>query len=182
MHQTESSFLSEFISIQFGAKKVFVLNSCGCWSNWWNIFCVHCCASCKITATSDKNCGNESKIRLTCKIRRCMPIFLSPEFLTKKHAKMGTFLNIFFSLFGPKSSHNWWTQERNHSHPILHINEVTPKAQSELENFPTLCKLTMEGTSWGWLTICGGRYLTDFCFRLLRCVPSGTEYVGAEWE
>ena len=33
------------------------------------------------------------------KIRRFTPIFLPPGFLTKKHAKMGTFLNIFFSLF-----------------------------------------------------------------------------------
>ena len=27
------------------------------------------------------------------------------------------------------------------------------KAQSEPENFLTPCRFTMEGTSWGWLTI-----------------------------
>ena len=38
------------------------------------------------------------------KIRRFTPIFLPPGFLTKKHAKMGTFLNIFFSLFSTKKT------------------------------------------------------------------------------
>jgi hypothetical protein len=53
----------------------------------------------RIRTPTDKNCGNESKIRLTHKIRLFMPIFLPPGFLTKKHAKMGTFLNKFVSLF-----------------------------------------------------------------------------------
>ena len=92
-------FLPDFFLIHFGAKKVFFLSICGCWSNWWKKCCVHCGTSCKIRTPTDKNCGNESKIRLTHKIRRFMPTFLPPGFLTKKHAKMGTFLNAFFSLF-----------------------------------------------------------------------------------
>ena len=43
----------------------------------------------------------------------------------------------------------FYKKERNHSHPILHTNDVTPKAQSELENFLTPCRFTMEGTFWG---------------------------------
>ena len=46
------------------------------------------------------------------------------------------FVRILFDslqFFWPKSSHNWWTQERNHFHPILHTNKVIPKAQSVLE-------------------------------------------------
>ena len=97
--QTESFFLSEFFLIRFGAKKVFVLSLCGCWSNWWKKCCVHCGTSCKIRTQTDKNCGNESKIRLTHKIRCFTPPFLPPGFLTKKHAKMGTLLISFFSIF-----------------------------------------------------------------------------------
>ena len=81
------------------------------------------------------------------------PFFYPPNFWPKNTLKWAPFWKYFFHFFWPKSSNNWWTQERNHSHPILHINEVIPKAQSELENFLTLCKLTMEGSSWGWLTI-----------------------------
>jgi hypothetical protein len=46
-------------------------------------------------------------MEMTYKIRRFTPIFVSPEFLSKKHAKISTFQNIFFSLFPPKTSHNW---------------------------------------------------------------------------
>ena len=99
MRRAESLFFRKFLLIHFGAKKVFFLSICGCWSNWWKKFGVHCWTSCKIRTQTDKYCGNESKIRLTHKIHRFTPIFLPPELLTKKHAKMGTFLNIFFSLF-----------------------------------------------------------------------------------
>jgi hypothetical protein len=44
--------------------------------------CLFCGSLCKITVP---NCGNESKLRLA-----------------KKHAKLGTFLNIFFSFFSTK--------------------------------------------------------------------------------
>ena len=85
----------------------------------------------------DKYCGNESKIRLTRKICRFTPIFVPPELLTKNHAKMGTFLNIFFFTFLTKKFPELVNSRKNHSHPILHTNEVTPKAQSELDNFLT---------------------------------------------
>jgi hypothetical protein len=40
---------------------------------------------CKIRTPTDKNCGNEGKIRLMGKFCCFMPIFLPPLFLTKKH-------------------------------------------------------------------------------------------------
>ena len=109
-HQTESKKIPTKKKIQFGAKKVFFLSICGCWSNWWKKFGVHCWASCKIRTPTDKNCGNESKIRLTHKIRRFMPIFLPPGFLTKKHVNFGhPFLTFFgnFSTFSNYKVHDW---------------------------------------------------------------------------
>ena len=48
----------------------------------WKKFHVHCGTSCKIRTPTDKNCGNESKIRLTHKICRFTPIFLPSKLLT----------------------------------------------------------------------------------------------------
>ena len=97
--RSESKKNPEKKKIQFGAKKVFFLSICGCWSNWWKKFGVHCWTSCKIRTPTDKYCGNESKIRLTHKIHRFMPIFLPPGFLTEKHVNFGhpfwPFLEIF---------------------------------------------------------------------------------------
>ena len=64
-------------------------------------------------------------------ICRFTPIFLPPEFLTKKHGKISTFLNAFFKKKFHQSS------------------ECTRK-------IPHPCSFSMESTSWGWLTICGG--------------------------
>jgi hypothetical protein len=90
------------------------------------------------------------------------PFFYPPNFWPKNTLKWAPFWTYFFHFFWPKSSNNWWTQERNHSQPILHINEVIPKAHSELENFLTLCKLTMEGSSWGLLT-----FISNLIFAIL---------------
>ena len=70
-------FLSEFFfdSVR-RKKKYFFLSICGCWSNWWKKFGVHCWTSCKIRTPTDKYCGNESKIRLTSK----NPPFYTPIF------------------------------------------------------------------------------------------------------
>jgi hypothetical protein len=65
--RTESFFCLNFFLIQFSAKKVVFLIICGCWSNWWKKFGVHCWTSCKIRTPTDKYRGNESKIRLTSK-------------------------------------------------------------------------------------------------------------------
>jgi hypothetical protein len=108
--RTESFFLSKFFLIHFGATKVVFLSICECWSNWRKKFGVHCWTSCKIRTPTDKNCGNESKIRLTHKIRRFTPICLPHGFLTKKHMNFGhPFLTLFgnFSTFSNYKVHDW---------------------------------------------------------------------------
>ena len=97
------------------------------------------------------------------------PLFYPLDCWPKNTLKWALFWTYFFHFFRTKSSNNWWTQERNHSHQILHTNEVTPKAQSELENFLPLCKVTMEGSSWGWLTIC--TLWSYFVKNIFRKVP-----------
>ena len=65
-----------------------------------------------------------------------------------------------FHFFPPKSSPNWWTQERNHSHPILHTNEVIPKDQSVLEKMQTPAILQWRvhpGADWPYGIIQGGK-------------------------
>ena len=84
--------------IQFDAKKVFFLSICECWSNWWKKFRVHCWTSSRITAQTDKKCGNESIILLMSKNPLFYGLLLPFKLLTKKHAKMGTFLNLFLLL------------------------------------------------------------------------------------
>jgi hypothetical protein len=63
---------------------------------WMLVNKIHCCTSCKITAPTDKNCGNESNIRLTHKICRFPPTFLPPRFSTKNCQPFQMhFLNFF---------------------------------------------------------------------------------------
>ena len=102
--QSESKKISTKEKIQFGAKKVYFLSIRGCWSNWWKQFRVHCATPCKIMATGYKNCGNESKIHLTHKIRRFTPIFLAPGFLTKKHVNLINILDTPRQIFCARSN------------------------------------------------------------------------------
>ena len=101
-------FCRNFFLIHFGAKKVFFLSICGCWSNWWKKFRVHCGTSCKIGTPTDNNCGNESKIRLTHKIRHFMPTFLPPGFWPKNTEStviVQTFSTIIFRIWNISSCH-----------------------------------------------------------------------------
>ena len=84
------------------------------------------------------------------KIHRFKPIVFPQILWPKNTIEQAHFWTHFFHFFVPKNSHNSWTQERNHSHPILHTKELTPKALSVLKSFLDPCSFTMEGTSCGW--------------------------------
>ena len=103
-----------------------------------------------ISSKRRSSCGEKSHLHNPT----TLTTFLPPGFLTKKHAKMGTFLNIFFPLFSTKnfpllmisrkkpfpsnSTHKW-------GHP--QSSECTKKEESP-------CNLIMEKPSWVWLTMC----------------------------
>jgi hypothetical protein len=53
----------------------------------------------------------------------------SPKLSTKKQAKMGTFLNKFFSFLSTKKFPQLVNSRKKPFPPILPTNEVTPKAQ-----------------------------------------------------
>ena len=112
--RTESFFLSDFFLIHFDARKVFFLSVCGCWSNWWKKFGVHCSTSCKITAKTDKNCGNESKIRFVSKNSSFDTLFLPTKLLTKKHVNLTNILDTPRQQFCAGSRERlmiWWKKQ-----------------------------------------------------------------------
>jgi hypothetical protein len=94
--RSESKKIPTKKKIQFNLKKVFFAKHLWMLVKFVEKFCV---TSCKNRTLMDKNCGNESQICLTLKIRRFTPIFLHPGFLTKKTSKMGTLLISFFPIF-----------------------------------------------------------------------------------
>ena len=109
-NRIESKKIPTKKKIQFGAKKVFFLGICECWSNWWKKFGVHCWTSCKITAQTDKNSGNESKIRLTGKKSSFYAHFFTPRIFYQKTREFWTpFFTFFgnFSTFSNYKVHDW---------------------------------------------------------------------------
>ena len=84
----KNSFLKNKASLQ-RVKSIFLLIF-GEWSIKKGFFYVHCSTSYKLTAQTDKNCGNENKNCLTSK----NPILPTPFLtMTKKHVKLGNFLD-----------------------------------------------------------------------------------------
>jgi hypothetical protein len=61
---------------------------------------------------------------------------------------MSTFLNAFYSLFLTKKFPILVISRKKPFHPILHTNEVIPKAQRALKKRKVLCNLIMEKPSW----------------------------------
>jgi hypothetical protein len=106
-------FAPKWIKFKFRQKKRFSLAQKNIFSKhlWMLVnFRVHCWTSCKIRTPTDKNCGNESKIRLTLKIRRFTPIVLPPQIFYQKTREFWTpFLTFFrnFSTFSNYEVHDW---------------------------------------------------------------------------
>jgi hypothetical protein len=70
-----SLFFRILVWIYFKAENAFFLGIFGGWLINMKKFLVRCFASCKITAPTDKLCGNKSKIRMTSQNNRFVQCF-----------------------------------------------------------------------------------------------------------